>query len=134
MLVRHFVDALGPGGLAPSEELVRALEGRAWPGNVRELRNAVERALAMMGPGAEGTPTEPEGDVRHAMASLFGLPIKQATERWTASFERAYVEHALRSAGGSVTGAARLAGVNRRYIQRLMKRHDMRADDGDDGG
>ena len=63
------------------------------------------------------------------MDALFEMPITDAAERWVEQFERAYVEDVLRRSGGSVSGAARLAGTNRRYIQRLMKRHGLREDD-----
>ena len=56
------------------------------------------------------------------------MPIKEAVERWTEQFERAYLENALRMSGQSVSGAARTIGVNRRYVQRMMKRLGMRSD------
>ena len=49
-------------------------------------------------------------------------------DRWVAEFERAYLQEALRAAGGSVSEAARRSGVTRRHIQRLMKRHGMSRD------
>jgi len=94
---------------------------------VRELRNAVERAVAMMAATDPSIPTTPGSPAMpDDMTSLFSLPFKDALERWTARFERGYLEHALRASGGSVSGAARAAGVNRRFMQRLMARLDMR--------
>jgi DNA-binding NtrC family response regulator len=131
MLVRHFVRCLAPDAPPPSAELVAALASRPWPGNVRELKNAVERALAMATPVEPGSApgavpaAESAGTLPGAMESLLRLPIKDAVERWTETFERAYLEDVLRRSGGSVSGAARLAGVNRRFVQRLMRRHGM---------
>jgi DNA-binding NtrC family response regulator len=57
---------------------------------------------------------------------MFSLPFKEGLERWTEMYERSYLEHILHLSGGSVSGGARLAGVNRRFLQRLMKRHRYR--------
>ena len=62
------------------------------------------------------------------MEPLFSLPITEAVARWTEDFERAYLENALRLSGGSVSGAARAMGTNRRYVQRLMKRLGVTSD------
>ncbi|MBI2891936.1 MAG: sigma 54-dependent Fis family transcriptional regulator [Deltaproteobacteria bacterium] len=133
LLVRHFVECLAPGSPPPSAELLAAMAARPWPGNVRELRNAVERALAMAGPERPGSSPGPgdQAPMAEAMEPLFQLPIKEAIERWAELFERAYLGDALRRSGGSVSGAARMAGVNRRFVQRMMKRHGMRDDSGE---
>jgi DNA-binding NtrC family response regulator len=134
-LVHHFIERFAPGSAPLSDEMVAALSSRSWPGNVRELRNAVERAVAMSAPAAaEGEPPA-DASLHRSMQSHFGLPIKEAIERWSEAFERAYLEHVLHLSRGSVSGAARLAGVNRKYIQRLLKRHGMtaRPDPEDDG-
>jgi len=126
LLVEHFIEQLLPGSPRPSADLVQALSRKAWPGNVRELRNAVERALALVGSDGTGGEPAPAADPTGMLAELLDKPYKSAQERWNACFEVAYVEHALRKSGGSVSGAAREAGVTRRHIQRLMKRHDLR--------
>ena len=135
VLVRHFVERFAPGSPKPSQELLNALTSRAWPGNARELRNAVERAVALATPSVgESTGASIARAPVETMAPLFGMPIKEAVERWTEQFERSYLENALRMSGNSVSGAARACGVNRRYLQRMMKRlgmgtHDTSGDD-----
>ena len=47
----------------------------------------------------------------------FGLPLKEARER----FERAYFEHHLREAGGSVSKVATLAGLERTHLYRKLR-------------
>ena len=127
-LVRHFINRFAPDSPAPSKELMSNLAAQPWTGNVRELRNAVERALALSVPGPNHTEQETsEANADEAMSFLFGLPIKEATEKWTSDFERKYLEHALQKSGGSVSEAARQSGVNRRYVQRLMKRLGIRS-------
>ncbi|MEM9190812.1 MAG: sigma 54-interacting transcriptional regulator [Myxococcota bacterium] len=135
LLVRHFVERFAPGSPPPSADLVKAMAARPWPGNVRELRNAVERALAMAGapdPTRSAPVTAPASDLEQKRQALHAMPIKEAVELWTEDFERSYLEHVLRLSGGSVSGAARLAQVNRRYIQRMMKRHGVRDAAGED--
>jgi len=142
LLAQHFVDCFASGSGPLSPEMLRALASRPWPGNVRELRNAVQRAIALS--RSPGAPSEqsaeqslevappPGGPAAPDMSQLFALPFKDAVGTWTEAFERAYLEHALRVSGGSVSGAARIAGVNRRFVQRAMRRHGMRATDDDD--
>ena len=121
-LVTHFVQRLRPDAPPPSAELLARLSKKAWPGNVRELRNAVERALALSGETQLGG-SETSAASSGLLAAVLAMPYKEGFDRWVAEFERAYLEEALRAAGGSVSEAARRSGVTRRHIQRLMKRH-----------
>jgi DNA-binding NtrC family response regulator len=132
-LVRHFMDQFAPGAALISDEMMQALAARPWPGNVRELRNAVERASAMVSPEeAKFVATAPDtGTALELMQAYFQMPIKEASDKWSELFQRAYLEHVLRQARYSVSGAARLAGVNRRYVHRMMKKYDIRAADTD---
>jgi transcriptional regulator with GAF, ATPase, and Fis domain len=131
-LVRHFEKQMlaRPGSRpAPllSEELVDALAARAWPGNVRELRNEVARAVSL---GVEVTrgvrPAAPSASIG-AEVDLSEL-LFAGRERVAEAYERAYLEAALRQTGGNVSRAAELAGVNRKFVQRAMKRFGMRGD------
>jgi transcriptional regulator with GAF, ATPase, and Fis domain len=138
MLVRHFWERFAPGTEAPAD-LVRSFASRAWPGNVRELRNALERAVVLRvhEPASVGTATADAQGARALPAELeafLDLPIDQAQERVEGTFWRAYLERALARSGGSVSGAARAVGTNRRYIQRLMRRFDVRAPGDDPDG
>ena len=124
-LVAHFAKQLG--GEPLSEQSVRTLSARAWPGNVRELRNAVMHAQSIgppeLGAAAPVAPNAPAIDL--------SVPLKIGRERWSDAFERAYLERALERTGGNVSRAAELAGVNRRFVQRAMKRYGLRGDAGD---
>jgi len=128
MLVEHFLRRLAPaGGAAPkiSPDVLVALAARPWPGNVRELRNTVERAVSLSGAdafaGGAGAVAGGPGPIEENL----DLPFEEALGR----FERRYLERALRRSGGNISAAARDAGVNRKLIQRLMKRYGMTADD-----
>jgi len=124
-----------------------ALAQRDWPGNVRELRNFVERSLALglLDEGARGgaPPVPPvtrpvAGTAAEQVADLVPLdrPLKDARQAWMMSFESVYARHVLQRAAGNVTRAAELAGVSRRFLQRLLARLGMAASEvgGDDEG
>jgi transcriptional regulator with GAF, ATPase, and Fis domain len=127
-LARHFYRTLRPGAeLSP--ELEASLVRRDWPGNVRELRNFIERGVALgfldgpvAGPRTSAPP--PAAPAQPGVAEVVPLdrPLKDARLSWTRSFEGVYVRHVLRRAGGNVTRAAELAGVSRRFLQRLIAR------------
>ncbi len=122
-----FERAKGSEDAAPPE-LIASLMQRPWPGNVRELRNTIERWVALGG-SSEGAASDlalsPAVDAWVPTDS----PFKDARQAWLDRFERIYVQTALDNAHGSVTGAAELAGVSRRFFQRMMARLRIRDDD-----
>ncbi len=102
-----------------------------WPGNLRELRNLVQRLL-LLGSGDQVALTEVEaalssgpagngnGSTTPAVAAMpFDLekPLREARE----DFERHYLQHRLREAGGSVGKLAQLCGLERTHLYRKLK-------------
>jgi transcriptional regulator with GAF, ATPase, and Fis domain len=133
LLVQRFVQQLAERGrqVSPlSDRTLKGLMSQAWPGNVRELKNAVTRALSLGTSGQQGAAGQP-GPVVTAKIDL-SIPLKDARERLCDDFEEAYLRQALSETGGNVSHAARLAGVNRKFIQRAVQRFRLRAND--DGG
>jgi DNA-binding NtrC family response regulator len=132
---RHRGAELKPPTL--SDEAVIALGGRAWQGNVRELQNAIEHAVVMLEPGQvilpENVPfggqprdTAQTDDAEGFIASdVLGQSYHVARERVIASFERRYLAWLVSRAGGNMSKAARLAGVDRTTLYRLMERHSL---------
>jgi transcriptional regulator with GAF, ATPase, and Fis domain len=136
LLVERFARDLSRGTTTIPDRSVRHFMAQSWPGNVRELRNAVARALSL------GVPTLPAtGELVPAAAPVaapqeidLSVPLKTAREHLEEAFERAYLTAALAKTGGNVTRAAELAGVNRKFIQRAIKRYALRGDgDGGEG-
>jgi DNA-binding NtrC family response regulator len=127
LLVNHLAQQLARRGETPtlSRQTVRALQGQAWPGNVRELRNAVARALSLGEPASAAPATTPAAPLPIDLS----VPLKVALDRLSDEFRRAYLEEALRQSGGNVTKAAELAGVNRKFIQRALKRLPVEEDE-----
>ena len=60
------------------------------------------------------------------------LPYKAAKRAWLEYFETHYIIELLEAHGGNISQAARAAGIDRKSIQRLMKRNDLSSDDLDD--
>ncbi len=143
LLVEHIQGELNRRRAASGQPPYAPLDARAFemlrrhefPGNVRELRNIVERwsVLGNLGPApgaslaaeapSETVPPAPPADIETA---VLDLPYHEAKEAWLDRFERAYVMRALDRAGGNVSQAARDARVDRRHLQRLINRYDIR--------
>jgi DNA-binding NtrC family response regulator len=100
-----------------------------WPGNVRELRNAVDRALALS-PGAAcfaelrvrlDDPRAPED----GLSVRADLPFHEAKQEVVDAFERRYLADLLARHGGNLSAAARDAGLDRKHLRRLARRHGL---------
>jgi DNA-binding NtrC family response regulator len=102
-----------------------------WPGNVRELRNIVTRAQALA--AADATFNEMPILFRAAAArSADGAnvsadrPFHDAKAELVEKFERAYLADLLARSGGNMSQAARTAGLERKYLYRILDRYGMR--------
>jgi transcriptional regulator with PAS, ATPase and Fis domain len=131
-LARHFYQQLRGSAAELPELFVRSLSARDWPGNVRALRNFIERSVAL---GFVDAPTgavaaPPAQDLSAASLIPLNRPLKDARQAWILGFEGVYVRHVLERADGNVTHAAELAGVSRRFLQRLIARLGLRAGEG----
>ena len=137
LLAAHFLRKHGgarPPMLAP--DVLDALTVYAWPGNVRELENAVLHAIALHHGeviGRESLPSAVTGRTRAtgsaASVSLDGElePLTEAKRRASAAFEKRYLLKVMEKAKGSVSEAARLAGLDRTNFRRLLQRHGIDA-------
>ena len=66
------------------------------------------------------------------LSALLQMPLKDARLHWTEKFESIYVRALLARSGGSVTRAAELGGVSRRFLQRTMVRLGMRSSENEE--
>jgi DNA-binding NtrC family response regulator len=109
-----------------TRDILRGLTGRSWQGNVRELRNFIERAVVLASPEvlteASAGPTQVGGA---GQAIQFDHTYAEARDAWVTTFEREYVQAALKRSGGNVAKAARDCQVDRAYLFRLIKKHDL---------
>jgi DNA-binding NtrC family response regulator len=106
-----------------------------WPGNVRELRNVIARAVALAGPDDDfaslpillrPTAAAPEGHAAAAPSALADRPFHEAKDDVIARFERDYLVDLLARAGGNLSEAARKAGLERKFLYKLLARAGLR--------
>jgi len=118
MLARDFARRLGVSELP--EEALDALDQHHWPGNVRELRNAVEAYVALG--------TVPRSVLSGEIANDGTLesfidprrPYAEQKNELLQRFTRVYLERLLRQAGGNQSEAARVSGLERSYLGKLI--------------
>jgi transcriptional regulator with GAF, ATPase, and Fis domain len=117
------------------EPALSALRAHDWPGNVRELRNVIERAALLAQAAGQrelrnlGLPTgahAPSESLPAADGFDPSLTYGQTRERFEADFERRYVTWLLAQHDGNVSSAARQAGMDRKHLHNLAKKHGLR--------
>jgi len=118
-LARIAADLKRPG-LVFAPGTLEVMRRYAWPGNVRQLRNAIER-MAVLAPTEQLVPTllPPEildGPTADEMADD-GLDYKDAV----VACKRRLVRQALSRTGGNQSRAAELLGLQRSYLNRLIR-------------
>ncbi len=114
------------------------LRTRHWAGNVRELKNAIER-LALLSEsdsidvavleelvGNDGAVVERE--LSRMAKTLLALTTKETSK--LDAIQRALVDQALSAAKGNKSAAARLLGIHRKMLERMVKA-DAEEGDGD---
>jgi DNA-binding NtrC family response regulator len=122
-LAHAFAGTVGLGALPP--DIVAQLQARAWPGNVRELRNAVSTYAAL---GVVPDTTVP----RRSLLEL-GLgehidvarPYAEQKDALVDRFTEQYLRALLTHTGGNQTAAARIAGLDRGYLGKLLARYGL---------
>ena len=122
-LARHLLASIGEALDVPVKrlpaEVVVAMTAHDWPGNVRELGNVIQRAY-VMGRG----PTLRLDDLPEEILHRAGpaspaelLPLQEAICR--------HVCRALELAGGVRSRAAKMLGIDRKSLWRMMHRYDI---------
>jgi two-component system response regulator AtoC len=108
------------GGISPQALL--DLESYDWPGNVRELENALTRAAVLArGPviGVEHLTLEAL-ETGKVAADSAGSP-----EDSLEAVEAAHVQRVLDRTGGNKRQAARILGISRPRLDRIIEKHDL---------
>lgn len=130
LLAQYFIGELSrEHGLdkAFASDALSVLRQHAWPGNVRELKNVVERAFVLSGPGqtvrAEHLVIQ-QRVVRLSAAStgpLAGEIEVPLTGKLLRDIEREAVQLTLRATNGNQSKAAKLLGISRPTLARILK-------------
>jgi two-component system, NtrC family, response regulator AtoC len=136
-LAQTFADrvyTLGPS-VRFSTEALELLQEYPWPGNIRELENAVVRAAAMCD-GLIRIQDLPERirnfhDTKSAKVPASSLePVEKEAWPSLAEVEGRHVARILAHTRGNKQAASRVLGVDRKTLDRMIKRHDIRVEKG----
>ena len=115
-----------------SDAAIEALRRYKWPGNVRELQNLIERVVvpeSQLQPGQ--LPFFDDSGILAGEVSVWAddridqVPYHSTRDQVLADFERRYLTGLLNRASGNMSKAARMAGVDRTTLYRLMEKREM---------
>ena len=93
------------------DSVLEQLGSRPWPGNVRELKNAVQ-VFAALGalPEIRRSPAKSYAELKDGLID---------------AFTKSYLERLMAHTQGNQTAAARVAGLDRSYLGRLLQKHGL---------
>jgi two-component system nitrogen regulation response regulator NtrX len=122
LLVEHFnqkfAKAYGKKPKRFDPKAIEAMQKYSWPGNVRELRNTVERVMILHQKGAVAVKDLPAFGEEEPPASSYRFPsFKEASD----AYHREFIQRKLDEAGGNVSRAAELMGIDRSHLYRRMR-------------
>jgi DNA-binding NtrC family response regulator len=133
-LAREFLRRAGAASEGIQGRNLDRLLAYAWPGNVRELRNVITRAVALSAPGTplSAMPVLLRGGAGPGEEPLgrADRPFHEAKDALVARFEREYLSDLVTRAGGNLSEAARLAGLERKYLYKLLEKAGLRTSSG----
>src|SRR5574341_495423 len=138
LLVKHFVEKYNKKenrqvkGISP--EVGKEFYRYNWPGNVRELENVIERAITLTNEdvislGVVSSLVKKEGDIEIMGDDLFSQPYKDARRKALDAFNIKYITNVLNKNSGNVTNAAKESEIERQYLQRILKRYNIKSKD-----
>jgi len=120
LLVRHIIGRVETElerKLNVPDDVMKALLAHDWPGNVRELENALVRAAVV----ARG----PAIAFEHLGLGADAAPMQQEEDSSLEAVEKAHVQRVLLMAGRNKSRAARMLGVSRPRLDRIIARHGL---------
>ncbi len=123
-LAQAFIDRysaeLRRGRMKLASRTAQIMQSYAWPGNVRQLKNAVERMVVLARTETlthDLLPPEVFTVDAPAAAESSTRPLREAMH----DFKRETISRALARAGGNQTRAAQELGIQRTFLNRLIK-------------
>jgi DNA-binding NtrC family response regulator len=126
LLAQHFLEIsaeqFGKKAKRFSQGAVRTLEEYGWPGNVRELENAVQRAVVLSdGPIVDAWHLPPSIVSSSETTSVNGLYEEEVRQ-----FKKRLIVRTLRECHWHKAESARVLGVARGYLHRLINQLEIR--------
>ena len=137
LLVKRFITQLhgenAINQIADSDRTMDILKRHEWPGNVRELRNLIELAFYSEKRPVNLSAFLSIGTLRAGRANAepdatfsTDKPFKDAKNDLIEEFEKAYLNDLLARNRQNISRSAREAGIERAYLQRLIRKYGMR--------
>ncbi len=140
LLVDHFLKGMSMERAALPEGAIERFLEHPWPGNARELKNAVERAVVLgetrfLQTGGSAPVALPhnasagvDGDApRGAYVIDATKPYKDQKSEVIADFEERYARLLMKEHQGNVSAAARVAGIDRMSLHKILARYGLDA-------
>tara|TARA_R110002096_G_scaffold408075_3_gene607062 strand:+ start:39855 stop:40979 length:1125 start_codon:yes stop_codon:yes gene_type:complete len=135
LLAQHFLmkhrGKVGREVVGFTPEALEKLLAWKFPGNIRELENRVHQALVLV----RGDHVHPQdlvlGDTQKLGEGLIDIerPFRDLKREAVEGFESDYTRKLLKAHKGNVTTAARQAGIDRKNLWAMAKRHNVNIDD-----
>jgi len=126
LLAQHFLqisaEQFGKKAKRFSQPAIRTLEEYSWPGNVRELENAVQRAVVLSDGAAVDTWHLPPSLIGNSEQSAFNGLYEEEVRQ----FKKRLIVRTLRECGWRKAESARVLGVARGYLHRLINQLEIR--------
>jgi two-component system response regulator HydG len=120
--LRQFASRAVKNILGFSPAAAEKLVAYAWPGNVRELQNCIERSVALARYDQIGVDDLPE-KVRSYRSSHVIVAGDDPSELVRMEeLERRYIVRVMEAVGGNKTAAARILGLDRKRLYRMLDR------------
>ena len=108
-----------------SQEALEALNVYDWPGNVRELANVIERAVVLGQPPTIQVEDLSPGTLPQRRRKVDNRSTPVSYHESVDEYRREVIVSALAQTQGNRAAAARLLGLQRSYLLRLMKTFDI---------
>jgi DNA-binding NtrC family response regulator len=126
-LIEHFLTTrqVGPARYRVEPDAMEALVRHDWPGNVRELANVLERAQILAEDNVITLDDLPENLVHAPVAQTSG---GAADARLLREVERQHVRDVLQQEKGNKVQAAKVLGVSRRALYRLIEKYHLESE------
>jgi two-component system response regulator GlrR len=120
LLVNHFLreEAKGKTKKKISNQALKVLTNAPWPGNVRQLKHTLE-FLCTFHSGKRINAKDLPQNLRQVKKEKESLTLDQAKQEFTQN----YLKKILAQTGGQIPKAAKLAGLKRESLYRLMRKH-----------
>jgi transcriptional regulator with GAF, ATPase, and Fis domain len=121
LLVKHFLEVHAKGAdVRVTKAAMAKLLAFPWPGNVRQLENEIRRAIVLSDGVIDAEQLSPEvgGPTVIARVVADGLNVRDRID----ALEVELVQRALERTRGNQTQAAKLLGLSRFGLQKMMKR------------